>query len=135
MRMKLTIPRILGLVVSGALLAVLAANVFHKTEKEVTKPIAHLYATADAQFERTMGSLLGPPMLPGNKVQTLLNGDEIFPAMLEAVRSARHTITFETYIYWSGKIGEEFVEALSERARGGVKVHILLDWVGSQKID
>jgi cardiolipin synthase A/B len=132
--MKLSIAKILGLVVLGALLAILGANVFHNTEKEITKPIAHLYGTADAQFERTMGSLLGPSMLAGNRVETLLNGDQIFPAMLQAIRGARHTITFETYIYWSGKIGEEFVEALSERARSGVKVHILLDWVGSQKI-
>ena len=55
--------------------------------------------------------------------------------MLEAIRGARQTITFETYIYWSGKVGQEFADALSERARAGVKVHVLLDWVGSGKID
>ncbi len=82
-----------------------------------------------------MGNLLGPPLLPGNAVVELLNGDEIFPSMLEAIRGARRSITFETYIYWSGKIGEEFTEALSERARAGVKVHVLLDWVGSGRID
>ncbi len=63
------------------------------------------------------------------------NGDEIFPAMLSAIRSARETITFETYIYWSGRIGKDFADALSERARAGVKVHVLLDWVGSGKMD
>ena len=54
--------------------------------------------------------------------------------MLEAIRSATKTITFETYIYWSGEVGEQFSEALSERARAGVKVHVLLDWVGSGKM-
>lgn len=80
-----------------------------------------------------MGSLLGPAILGGNKVTALLNGDEIFPAMLEAIRSAQKTITFETYIYWSGTIGDEFAKALAERAKAGVKVHVLLDWVGSGK--
>jgi cardiolipin synthase len=55
--------------------------------------------------------------------------------MLAAIRDARRTITFETYIYWSGEIGKSFAEALSERARAGVRVHVLLDWVGAGKID
>jgi len=131
----LTIPKVLGLVFLGALLAILAANVFTNTEKRVTQPIAHLYGTGDPQFERTMGSLLGPAMLEGNRVETLVNGDRIFPAMLEAIGSAKYTITFETYIYWSGDIGRRFADALSDRAKEGVKVHILLDWVGSQKME
>ena len=55
--------------------------------------------------------------------------------MLAAIRGAKETINFETYIYWSGAIGKEFADALAERARAGVKVHVLLDWVGSQKMD
>jgi cardiolipin synthase len=71
----------------------------------------------------------------GNKVEVLLNGDQIFPAMLKAIRSAERTITFETYIYWSETIGKEFSEALIERARAGVKVHVMLDFIGSMKMD
>jgi cardiolipin synthase len=82
-----------------------------------------------------MGYLLGPALLSGNRVEALHNGDQIFPAMLEAIRSAEKTITFETYIYWSGEIGKEFADALSQRARAGVKVHVLLDWVGTGKLD
>ena len=89
----------------------------------------------DPQFLRAMGVLLGPPLLDGNRVTTLLNGDQIFPAMLQAIRSAQKTITFETYIYWSGTIGEEFAEALADRAKNGVKVHVILDWLGSQKME
>ena len=63
------------------------------------------------------------------------NGVQIFPAMLEAIRNARETVTFETYIYWSGEIGRKFSEALSERARAGVKVHVMLDWAGSAKME
>jgi cardiolipin synthase len=51
--------------------------------------------------------------------------------MLGAIRGARHTITFETYIYWSGTIGKAFAEALAECARAGVSVHVMLDWWGS----
>jgi cardiolipin synthase len=82
-----------------------------------------------------MGSLLGPAIIEGNRVQALVNGNEIFPAMLKAIRGAQRTITFETYIYWSGVIGQAFAEALSERARAGIHVHIMLDWLGSGDID
>jgi cardiolipin synthase len=104
-------------------------------EKRIERPIEPLYAVSDPQFLRSMGTLLGPSIEGGNAVQGLLNGDEIFPAMLAAIRSARRTITFETFIYWSGRIGEEFADALSERARAGVSVHILLDWVGSGRME
>jgi cardiolipin synthase len=97
--------------------------------------IGHTYAVDDSQFVRVMGNLLGPPMVPGNRVVTLLNGDEVFPAMLAAIRSARRSIDFETYIYWSGTVGREFGEALSERARAGVPTHLLMDWLGSNKAD
>ena len=93
------------------------------------------YAVGDPQFVRTMGNLLGPPILPGNTVSTLCNGDEIFPALLQGIRAAKKTITLETYIYWSGTIGQEFADALAERARAGVKVHVIIDWLGSSKID
>ena len=104
-------------------------------EKKITRPVEHRYTIADAQFARAIGVLLGPSLVAGNRVDTLLNGDQIFSAMLEAIRGAKSTITFETYIYWSGEIGKAFAAALSERARAGVKVHVLLDAVGSQKLD
>jgi cardiolipin synthase len=65
----------------------------------------------------------------------LENGDEIFPAMLDAIRGAQRTITFETYIYWSGDVGKRFADALSERARAGVAVKVMIDWAGSIKMD
>ncbi|HEY6893289.1 MAG TPA: cardiolipin synthase, partial [Rhodanobacteraceae bacterium] len=73
--------------------------------------------------------------LGGNRIETLKNGDAIFPAMLAAIRSAKHNIDFETYVYWSGQIGRDFADAIAERARAGVKAHVMLDWVGSQKME
>ncbi len=104
-------------------------------EKQIHVELAHRFAVSDPQFLRTMNFLLGPAVVGGNRIQPLQNGDEIFPAMLSAIRSARQTITFETYIYWSGDVGREFSEALCERARAGVKVHVMLDWAGTAKME
>ena len=101
----------------------------------ITQHVEHRYQVRDEAFLRSMGVLLGPPLVDGNKVDTLLNGDQIFPAMLEAIRSARKTITFETYVYWKGAIGRQFADALAERARAGVKVYVLLDWEGTKKME
>jgi len=95
----------------------------------------HEYSVHDPQFLRSMGHLIGPAILASNRVSALINGDQIFPAMLASIRSARESIDLETYIYWSGDIGQKFAEALAERARAGVKVHVLIDWVGSRKVD
>ena len=97
--------------------------------------VHHQYSTGDPQFERTMNSLLGPALTNGNRIVTFRNGDEIFPAMLNAIRSARRSIDFETYIYWKGEVGHQFAEALAERARARVPVHVILDWQGTQKMD
>jgi cardiolipin synthase len=97
--------------------------------------IEHRYSADDPQFLRSMGSLVEPGILAGNKVTTLLNGNQIFPEMLKAVRGAKRSICLETYIYWSGQIGKQFADALSERARAGVKVHVLIDWIGSRRIN
>jgi cardiolipin synthase len=124
---------IVGAVLGTLAVVVLVIN-FHTPEKKLQHQVRHLYGVKDPQFEREMGTLLGPAILAGNQITVLQNGDEIFPAMLEAINAARRTITFETYIYWSGRIGEEFAQALMERARAGVKVHLMLDWLGSEKM-
>jgi cardiolipin synthase len=124
---------LLAMAATGVLV-ILALNLA-TGEKEIDEAIPRLYGIDDPQFMRTMGVLLGPPILGGNRFQELRNGDEIFPSMLAAIRGARRSINFETYIYWSGDIGKAFADALSERARAGVKVRVLLDWLGSQKID
>jgi cardiolipin synthase A/B len=131
-------PRIVAASVLGAAIAfavtIIALN-FLGPEKRIEEHIQHRYAIADEQFRRELGVLLGPPLVEGNRAQNLENGDAIFPSMLDAIRSAQQSITFESYIYWSGAIGREFAEALAARASAGVNVHVLVDWVGSQKMD
>lgn len=133
-----TLPRwvfVVAGVASFALIAAVLVSNFMGGETKIERRIERIYAIDDPRFTIDLGALLGPPFLTGNKVSALLNGDQIFPPMLAAIRSAKISVTFETYIYWSGAIGQAFADALIERARQGVKVHVLLDWVGSAKMD
>ncbi len=121
--------------VSGTLaLTVLAMN-FATPEKKIDRKVEHRYGIADPQFRLEMSVMVGPSITAGNHVVALQNGAEIFPAMLAAIRGAQTSITFETYIYWSGDIGQEFSDALSERARAGIPVKVMIDWVGSSRMD
>jgi cardiolipin synthase len=132
-RTKMIVAGLIGAAVA-VLLTVLALN-FIGGEKRIEHHLEHHYGVDDAQFLRELGTLLGPPIIDGNRVVNLENGAEIFPAMLAAIRGARENINFETYIYWSGATGREFADALSERARAGVDVHVLMDWLGSKSLD
>lgn len=116
-------------------LAVVLAMNFATPEKKLERKIEYRYAVSDPQFRREMAVMLGPGIVPGNRITDLQNGREIFPAILAAVSGAEKTITFETYIYWSGEVGQKMADALSERARAGVKVNVLIDWAGSIKME
>lgn len=124
-----------GVVASVFVVAGLLVSNFVGGETKIERRIERLYSLDDPRFMHELGMLLGPPFMHGTKVRALQNGDEIFPPMLAAIRGAKVSITFETYIYWSGDIARAFADALAERAREGVKVHVLLDWVGSAKMD
>jgi cardiolipin synthase A/B len=91
----------------------------------------HQFGVRDVAFLQTMHALTGSAIQDGNRVEILRNGVEIFPSMLQAIRSAKKTINFECYLYIDGRIGREFAEAFAERARAGVEVRIILDAVGS----
>jgi cardiolipin synthase A/B len=108
---------------------------FKTPEKVLERKVAHRYDISDPQFRREISVLLGPTIVRGNRVTALQNGSEIFPAMLLAIRSAKISIVFETYIYWSGETGAAFSQALSERARAGVPVNVTIDWVGSARME
>lgn len=123
------------LTVLVTIVGLLVAANFRNPEKKIQHEMKHLFAIGDAQFRREMSTLLGPAIVDGNHFEALQNGDEIFPSMIGAIRAAKTSITFETYIYWTGTIGEEFAEALIERAKNGTRIHVMLDWVGSNKAD
>ena len=94
----------------------------------------HQFGVRDLAFVQTMYALTGAAMSEGNRVDILENGDQIFPAMLAAIRAAKKSINMEFYIYWDGTIGRTFSEALAERARAGVAIKVILDAVGSAQM-
>jgi cardiolipin synthase len=118
----------------GAISTLLIVNLIPET-RLVRRVIPHEFASSDARFLRSMGAFSNGAISNGNAVQTLVNGDEIFPSMLTAISAARSTINFETYIYWSGKVGYDFARALAAKSREGIEVRVLIDWVGSLPFD
>ena len=105
-----------------------------KLGKQPRQEVQSLYSARSAEFQQAAGSLLGPNFVGGNSISTLVNGDEIFPAMLSAIRSAKRSINLETYVFWDGDVAKNFTAALSERARAGVAVNLILDAQGTQKM-
>lgn len=92
-------------------------------------------AVRSPQFRKDLSSVLGAPLVAHNRVVDLEDGDQIFPTMLAAIRGAQHSVNFEDYIYSSGRVSKKFVDALTERARAGVAVRVLVDWVGASRMD
>ena len=82
-------------------------------------------------FRSTLVAYTGAPVTSGNRVDVLLNGEEIFPAKLAAIRAARKTITLAQYVFEQGDPAADVARALAERCRAGVKVHVLVDGVGA----
>lgn len=102
-------------------------------EKFIRHPIETDYSVEDPEFLQTISHVLQAPLVPGNRVKELINGHQYFPAMLEAISRAEKTITFENFIWRSGQVSDRFIDALSERARAGVKVHCIVDSFGALK--
>jgi cardiolipin synthase len=92
-------------------------------------------AVGSNEFVAFIEALAQAPRRPGNRITILRNGCEIFPAMLEAISSARECINFSTYTYWTGDIAPRFADALATRASQGLEVNVLLDAQGSAQMD
>jgi cardiolipin synthase len=128
-----TVIVVLSTLLVAALVLWIGANLA-TTEKRLLYRPRRLYTSGDADFRRALGILLGPPLVAANRITTLVNGSQIYPAMLNAIRTAETNITFETFVFRDG-VGATFVEELSAAARRGVQVRMLLDWLGSRTMD
>ena len=124
---------IIGIILGTIL--VLGGYFWLTTARLLREPIRVTYGPDDPAFLTAMGPLVGADFTAGNKVETLVNGDEFFPDMLRAIADAKKTITLETYIWTSGYISNKFIAALTERAQAGVKVHIIADGMGTLKLN
>jgi cardiolipin synthase len=115
-------------------LAMICSSCIRGLRVEMRQPIDRLAAVGTSSFEIAATKAVQTPWIDGNQVDILVNGDEIFPSMLNDIKSARKTITFETYLFIKGKMATQFVNAFCERARAGVKVHVILDSVGASNM-
>ena len=118
---------IVASVAAGYSLAVIIAKA--GAPKDTLYKLSHDFTVHEEAF--LPSALPAAVMTPGNNLEILENGDTIFPAMLEAISSARRSVSFEAYIFWSDEVGARFRAALAERAARGVPVRVLLDAVGS----
>ena len=121
-------------VIATAAVAFAIANLIPE-EVLLDRDIHGASAVDSPQFHYEVSNLPGPTVLDGNRVIDLQNGVQIFPAMLAAIRSAQKSVDFETYVDWSGHVSREFAQALSERARAGIPVHVMVDAIGGAKMD
>jgi cardiolipin synthase len=130
MKVRTTLHLFALVLVSGAAGYAFAITIAKSSApKQTVYELPHGFTVGDPTF--LPSALPGPTMTPGNRLDLLENGDGIFPAMLAAISSARRTVNFEAYIFWSGEVGTRFRDALAERAARGVAVRVLLDAVGS----
>src|SRR5256886_5385408 len=86
-----------------------------KMGKQPRQEIAPLYSAPSPEFRQTAGSLLGPNFVSGNTITTLVNGHQIFPAMLGAIRSAKRSIRLDTYVFQDCEFAHPLTDALAER--------------------
>jgi cardiolipin synthase len=95
--------------------------------------LAHLIAVKAehlSSLARLVGELTGRPLLEGNEIQPLINGDEAYPEMLKAIDEAKHSVALTTYIFDNDKAGKTFASALASAVKRGVEVRVLVDDVG-----
>jgi cardiolipin synthase len=90
---------------------------------------------AGGDFLAACEALTASPISHGDDLDILINGDAIFPVFLDTIRNARHSVNLETYVYWRGGIASDVAECLCEKAKEGVEVNVLLDAVGTLKMD
>ncbi len=123
----------LWLIIAG-LATGLGILIYHSSARMIKQPIQGAIAIDDRFFRDSVGPLLGAEFVDDNTVRPLINGKEIFPAMLAEIHKAKKSITLESYIWASGTVSDQFTTALIERAKAGVKVHALVDGAGDFKL-
>ncbi len=122
--------------IAAALLGRYAAeSLRHRRDGRVGYAVEDPAPPGSSDFRWAAEALTGQATISGNRIEVLVNGDAIFPAVLEAVRGARETLNVETYVYWRGEIAVDLAEAICERARAGVECRVLLDAIGAAKMD
>ncbi|WSJ71722.1 phospholipase D-like domain-containing protein [Kitasatospora sp. NBC_01302] len=107
----------------------------HESDTRPTDQPSEDLATRKQALRRRLERLIGIAATEGNELVPLRNGDEIFPAMLQAIHEAQYTVDMTTFVYWRGDIAHHFAHALASKAQQGIRVRLLLDGFGSRLIE
>jgi cardiolipin synthase len=91
-------------------------------------------SVVEPSFRNSLGGALRTPFVPGNRVSPLVNGDQFVPAIVAAIRAASNSVNIETFIWKSGRMSDQILEPLIERARTGVEVRIIADGLGTYRL-
>ena len=118
-----------------AIAGLVTAVLLMLAQDQVTVKLRSAAAAAEPRHQAYLAGLLGSQLSSGNRFTVLTNGDQIFPPMLAAIRAAKRRISFETYIYKTGQMAEEFTRAFEDAARRGVRVSLVVDAVGGNGMD
>ncbi|MEO5802817.1 MAG: phospholipase D-like domain-containing protein, partial [Verrucomicrobiota bacterium] len=103
----------------------------HGPKLQLKHPITFSGGVTDPTFCKSLAGQLRTDFLPSNRLEPLLNGDQILPSMIAAIRAATNSINLETFIWKSGRMSDAYIEALTERARAGVEVRCIADGFGT----
>ena len=128
------VPRFTILVCLAAALGAPGCTIINNIRGSEKRDVYHLpnrLEATDPNFRRSLDNF-GTPMVGGNTVELLLNGDQIFPAMTRDIRQAKKSVNLETYIFQPDRAGREFADAMIEAAHRGVQVRLLVDAWGSK---
>jgi cardiolipin synthase len=115
--------------------AIVTATVLAIAQDQETVELRSALSAEDPGAAEYLAALVAADLVEGNTYDVLVNGDQVFPAMLEAIANARERISFETYVYEKGRVADQFTAALEQAARRGVTVNVILDALGTGGMD
>ena len=115
--------------------AIVTATVLAIAQDQETVELRSALSAEDPAASEYLAALVAADLVEGNTYDVLVNGDQVFPAMLQAIADARERISFETYVYEKGRAADQFTDALEQAARRGVTVNVILDALGTGSMD
>jgi cardiolipin synthase len=128
-------PRLVLLMKIALIAAIVTATVLAIAQDQETVELRSSIAAEDPTAAEYLATLVAADLVDGNSYEVLVNGDQVFPAMLQAIAGARERISFESYIYDKGRAADQFTTALEQAARRGVTVNVILDALGTGSMD
>ena len=128
-------PRIVLFLKIVLVAAIVTATVLAIAQDQETVELRSAVSADDPGAADYLAALVAADLVDGNTYDVLVNGDQVFPAMLQAIEGARERISFETYVYDEGHVAEQFTDALEKAARRGVTVNVILDALGAGSMD